>query len=759
MKELSNNLLEFVVIPTYELFYNQDTSYGVYRFYSTEEIPYAKKTNVNMNIFNDKDEFGYESCLIGKCQQLSIMIPYTVQARPEYNDKRKQWQYVVKNIIIIKPKTIEEQQQFLQAIVTEKQARSILEVYPNIVQQILDNEEIDIEPIKGIGQSKFDKIKEKVVNNYGFGDILVLLKPLGVTENMIKKLLKEESNMVLLREKLLKNPYCLTELNGLGFKRVDGLALKLNPDLEVSDYRTVACINYVLEKFADEVGHTWVFKKTLIKHIKEMIPNCKDNFKNIIESEKEKKEFILIQEYNGEEIVGLKKYFNLEKSVLNKVMKIYNSGNRYNEVNLLSSIEKTNKQNGFNLTEEQISVIKKTVDNNVVLVTGKGGTGKTSVVKAILNTFSHYRIGMCALSARAARRMVEVTGFREAKTIHRLLEFNKIGFQRNEENPLSEDIIIIDEASMINAFLFNSLLKAVKPYAKIIIVFDHGQLPPIGVGNVATDLLSSTVLPVIRLNTVHRQAQKSGILMDANNIRENKSPFANLQVNMTTGELKDMHYMFRNDQEQLNSIALSLFYKLLDNGYSLDDIAIIVPRKAKCINSCFAINKEIQSKLLKNEVRFILKEEEKIYLGAKLIQRKNDYEKNVVNGEIGYLTNIKEDGSFEITFDSDKIVGYKKFETADLDLAYAITIHSSQGGQYKKVIVVLDQSHYILLDACLLYTAMTRAIEECWVISEVESFTKCVTENKNEKRQTYLCQLIKEYEELNEKLNKLNTID
>jgi exodeoxyribonuclease V alpha subunit len=355
--------------------------------------------------------------------------------------------------------------------------------------------------------------------------------------------------------------------------------------------------------------------------------------------------------------------------------------------------------------------------------------------------------------------MVEVTGFREAKTIHRLLEFNKIGFQRNEENPLSEDIIIIDEASMINAFLFNSLLKAVKPYAKIIIVFDHGQLPPIGVGNVATDLLSSTVLPVIRLNTVHRQAQKSGILMDANNIRENKSPFANLQVNMTTGELKDMHYMFRNDQEQLNSIALSLFYKLLDNGYSLDDIAIIVPRKAKCINSCFAINKEIQSKLLKNEVRFILKEEEKIYLGAKLIQRKNDYEKNVVNGEIGYLTNIKEDGSFEITFDSDKIVGYKKFETADLDLAYAITIHSSQGGQYKKVIVVLDQSHYILLDACLLYTAMTRAIEECWVISEVESFTKCVTENKNEKRQTYLCQLIKEYEELNEKLNKLNTID
>lgn len=746
-----NNQYQFLAITTREIFFNEESNFGIYKFLTSTKLPYALKTKLDKKIsefFSSEDV--YTSTLLGVSQRLTTQTEYSVKATLERNEKYNQWQWKINSISANVPKSIEQQQRFLRAVVTENQANTLLSIYPNVIQMILDQEDIDLSCVKGIKEISFNRIREKVVNTYGMIDIVTMLLPLGVTIAMVKKLMNDEPNPELLKEKLLKNPYILTKIKGLGFKKVDALALKISPHFLKSDYRTISCITYVLEEIGDSDGHSWMTRKQMIEKVKELIPECSENFKSIINSQKENNSynFLYVEDdvYDGDDSfqrIALKSFYNIEKYIYNKLTAVYNSPNVYGNVNVEKAIKTTNEQNGFDLTDEQIGALHNSKNKNISLLTGNAGTGKTAVTKALLNMFSGYNIAMCALSARAARRMVEVTGFNNAKTIHRLLEFQKDGFKRDEKDPLDEDIIIIDEASMISSLLFYNLLSAVKPNAKVIIIFDNGQLPPIGAGNVASDLLESKTFPITKLTKIHRQAQKSAIITDANKIRENIAPFDDYELSITRGALQDMHYAFRNDNVQLNNIAIGLYKNLLDKGLTVDDIVIIVPRKQDCINSCFEINKKIQKMVIKESDLFLKKGELTIYLGAKVIQKVNDYEKNVVNGEIGFLTKINKDFSFEITFDNTKVVAYTSSDISQIDLAYAISIHSSQGGQYKKVIVVIDKTHYILLDSCLLYTAITRAIEEGWVIAIPDAFNRCITENKNIKRQTFLSEFVK----------------
>jgi exodeoxyribonuclease V alpha subunit len=347
--------------------------------------------------------------------------------------------------------------------------------------------------------------------------------------------------------------------------------------------------------------------------------------------------------------------------------------------------------------------------------------------------------------------------------MHRALKFDGKEFTHNEENPLPNDVVVLDEFSMVNVQLTLSLLKAVKNGSMLFLVFDHAQLPAIGAGSVAYDLLEYPKYNTSRYTQVHRQSQMSGILSDSNTIRKNKSPIKQYDKSITTGELKDMTYFFRKSQEEINNLAIKYYLGGVEK-YGVDNINIITARKDKVLNSAELINKVIQDKINPQiEGQYIMNNYKTIdfRLNDRVIHKVNDRERDVYNGDTGVVVEIGRDYvgdsmqdimivDYGMEYNDDgkelgrKLVQYTKSDLDDLRLSYAGTVHSWQGSENKAIIVVLDSSAYVLLDSTMLYTAITRAKERCLLITDVNSFKTCIRENKTIIRNTYLKEFLKE---------------
>jgi exodeoxyribonuclease V alpha subunit len=737
------NEYKFKIIPQAERYYSENTYYGVYVFKTQNEIPHCKI--YQEDIFNaDDNDKSFIGNLCGNMQRLYIGSEYNVIATLDFNKKYKSWQYKPKIISAIVPDNQEQEKLFLQSLLTSNQTDTLLKEYPNIVQDVINGvDKVDTSKLKGIGDITWKNIKDKILNNYIISDILVLLQPLGVTFNTIKKLLNYESNPTLLKQKLIENPYIMTEVSGLGFKKVDALAIKINPKIRLSKQRVYAYIKYYFTELGEQEGHTWVLQSQLDMNVNNELSECKDIYGNIIEFEKEHGEFL----YFENDKVGLKKYHDIEENTYNILLGL-NKYKRSWNFKIEEGIKEAENQQGFTYTEEQINVIKNALKSNVAIIAGKAGTGKTSIARGLLNVYkiSGYSIAATAFSAKAAQRITEATGF-DSSTIHRLLGAQGIStFQFNSENPLYYDVIFLDEASMVNVSIFYNLVKAIKQGSRLIICGDNRQLPPIGYGNVFDDLLKKNkYFNINQLTHIHRQAEKSGILLDANKIREGQYPIPKPQLKIVSGELQDMVYMFRDDPAALQSIAIKTYLKSIKTD-GIDNVVLITPRKKNCPNSTNELNKILQDKIIKDDVPFLNYGSTKYKLGAKVIQRKNNYEKNVFNGEIGYITKIYKDTErnidcFNVEYKMNDIVKkieYTRNELDQIELAYALTVHVSQGSGYKTVIVLIDNSDYIMLDSCLLYTAITRAKERCLLLAEPSAFKKCINTNKTINRQTWL---------------------
>lgn len=739
--------IKFKCVPVTERFYSEDSSYGVFVFHTKDDIP--KYDDVPENTF-DSDLYAKNtkmSVLAGNMQQLYLGVEYEVTATLEYNAKYKSYQYKPKIVTATKPKSEQQQKCFLKSIVSEKQAETIIEHYPNIVQDIVEgNDNVDVSILKGIGDKTYAKIKEKVLDNYVISDILVLLQPLGVTFSKIKKLISNEPNPTLLKEKLISNPYIMLEIKGFGFKTVDQLALKLNPEIKVSSKRTYAFINYYFTDMGNNQGHTWTTVDSLECAIRDNINECMETFHKIIDSEKEIEKVL---HFEGDK-VGLLRYYENERNIFGilKSLQSYKSL-KISEKDINDGILQSEKDQGFPLTEEQRQLVIKSMNYNVVIVTGSAGTGKTSVSRAILNVYkkANYSISCCALSAMAAQRIIEATGF-QASTIHRLLGYNSTGFIYNYENPLDCDVLFVDECSMINAYIFYAVVCAVKEGKKIVLCGDNKQLPPIGYGNVFNDLLhKSEEFTVLRLTKVLRQAEDSGILMDANKIRKGIYPIGQPELKIINGKLKDMIYMFRDTREGMTRIAINTYMKSIQED-GINNVAIIVPRRKNCENSTDEINKKIVDLVCNKMEKSVKFGNKTFYVGSKVTQMDNNYDKNVFNGEIGYITKIEEvtdenEKNVYITVkytmnNETKYVVYQRKELDQIDFAYALTVHKTQGQSIKTVIIIIDMTHYTLLDTCLLYTAITRAKKRCLLLAEPKAFKMCMENNKSKTRNTWL---------------------
>jgi exodeoxyribonuclease V alpha subunit len=468
--------------------------------------------------------------------------------------------------------------------------------------------------------------------------------------------------------------------------------------------------------------------------------------------------------YQEDEKIGLKHYRDVEENIFEilKEKTLYDNSKFYfTDDEIEYAIKQAEKEQGFTYVEEQMKSIYDALRSNVAVISGKAGVGKTSISRAILNAYKNREmsISAMALSAKAAQRISEATGL-IATTIHRGLGAKGLTkFTYDHDNPLQTDVVFVDESSMINARLFYDLVCAIGENTRLILSGDHAQLPPLGYGCIFSDILSrEDVFTSIQLTKVMRQAEKSGILSDANLIRDGVNPIKTPELKIIHGELQDMYYMFRTNRENLQSIAIKTFLKSIETD-GIDEVVIATPRKHDCINSANEINKIIQDKLVGSN-EYIDKTYVKFHLGAKVRQTVNNYEKNIFNGEIGYITNIyklREGNKYEeicdVTFKDlrtgdNKIISYRKNELDQLDLSYAMTVHALQGSGYKTVVGIIDNTHYSLLDTCLLYTLITRAKQRCLLLAEPDAFLKCLRTNNNITRQTWLKLIDKENNEL-----------
>lgn len=740
-----DEIYKFTAIITYEQYYSDDSTWGVFGFSTKDDIPFFTKSTKTFDPFGDNNSANDTddrkmSKLAGKMQHLVVGGEYVVKAKYK-KDKKYGDQYTPIAIYAIIPQSRETQLLFLKSMIPEWMADNLINAYPNVVNDVANGtlKTIDYSLVKGVREITWNKIKEKIINNYLISDIISMLKPIGVTYAMIKKLLSEEPNPVLLKQELEKNPYIMTKIDGIGFRKCDDLALKLKPELIDSTQRLVAFIQYYFKDLGESKGHTWCSEKILRAAISNNIYECCNRVDWLLENN----DFLHID--NGR--IGLKYYYDIEMQIYHLILnksKIETTINISDEA-IDKAIKHAEEEQGFDYVVEQLDTIHKSLHRTVSLITGKAGTGKTSIMRAIVKAYmeNNYMMTASALSAMAAQRITEATEF-PAMTIHRTLGCQGLNdFTYNKDNHLITDVAFLDEGSMVNASLFLHWLEAIGDNTRIIISGDHKQLPPIGFGNVFSDLIEMFDDSVVsKLVKPMRQAEKSGILVDANKIRENINPISEkLQPRIIHGELQDMYYMFRTNRQSLFNIAIKTFIKSVESD-GIDNVVIAVPRRKDCLNSTSEINKVIQNELLGDVLESIEGFDTTFKLGAKVMQTVNDYDKNVFNGEIGYVTKISEryDGKkkeeyCEVTytdiFGKDKIIEYTKKELTALDLAYAMTVHKLQGAGRKTVIGIIDNTHHQLLDNCMLYTLLTRAKKRCLLLAEPEAFLQCIRTSHN----------------------------
>lgn len=722
-----------------ERYYNEETCFGVYEFTTITSDDDPK--NISIDI------------LSGEVQQLVVGNTYEVKAKCVYNSKYKSWQY--------QPVSVKEeiefnennQRNFLLSILTENQVESLLSVYPNIVNKVINEEDIDLTKVKGIGEVKWKKCKDKIIENYNISDILAILSPLGVTYNTVKKLVQSEERPELLKQKLLKNPYMMTKIKGLGFKKVDDLALKLEPNLRQSTERIVHFIKYYFTEVGKNEGHTYVTLDTLKREVSNNISECMSLYDDFIASQKRADLFLHFKD----DKVGLKEYYDNELSIMKLIDNLYN-GTFKTISNYEDIIKRVEIEQGFDFNDEQIKVINQSVNKPVVLITGKAGSGKTSITKALLNIFkdNSLNISCCALSAKAAQRITEATGF-TSSTIHRLLGCQGEKFFYNKNNLLCCDALLIDEFSMVNIEVALSLFSAIKKGTRVIICGDNRQLPPIGYGNIFNDLLNlkASKYDVYKLKKVHRQAEDSGILVDANKIRDGVDPLPVKETRVVSGKNKDMVYRFGDNRETLRQVAIRSYLNAVESN-GIDNAVIITPRRDSCVNSVTEINNIIQNELIPNTAKQVKYLNQVYKVGAKIIQRANNYKKDVFNGEIGMITDIvfADNGKIQDSIikceyknladkTEKKLIEYEYSELNQIQLAYALTAHLSQGSGYNCVVAIIDNTDYVLLDNCLLYTILTRAKKKCLLLAEPSAYRRAIRTNHTTSRQTWLSLLYK----------------
>lgn len=646
----------------------------------------------------------------------------------------------------------EKQKEFLSNIINENLVDKLFDMYEDVIS-LLEKKDIEsLVKVKGIKKATALRIIEEYEDAKDYSSIFTELGRLGLSHIMIKKLVEFYHSPDRVVEIIKNNPYDLVKINGIGFKKADEIALQVG--IGFNDYRRIKgfLIHTLIEQ--GEMGKSYLQYNELMGFIYNTLGHVEqDAINQTAESLIKNKEIVVLDNGN---VIALKRYYDLEQKIFKELIRIRDANSNFTYKNTYEVIAEVEDEQGFKFTEEQLDTIKQGTLHNVLAITGLAGAGKSSTAKGICALHSNYDIIAVALSGKASVRITEATGL-PASTIHRALGWSMGDFTYDKNNPLPCDILLIDEATMINGDLFLALLEAVPDGAKVIMMGDVQQLTPIGNCQVYADILNSNVIAVSKLTKPHRQALESGIIPTSISVANQEQIFkSTFEGNIILGNLQDMELDIEKEPINIDDKVVSHFMKHFQRLKDLMELQIVVAMRMRGSLSCYNLNTKIQKlvnfninsdEYIKIHLEGKGNEEKyyKLFVGDKVINTKNNYncfnsegEKTpVFNGNIGIIKEI-EDGTCVVDFIGIGEITLSKEATKNLELAYACTTHKMQGSGYDTVIVAIDSTSFILNNAELLYTAMTRAKKYCVLVGKNSAIRGCISKREVKTKQTFL---------------------
>ncbi|MGD8472188.1 MAG: ATP-dependent RecD-like DNA helicase [Desulfobacterales bacterium] len=579
---------------------------------------------------------------------------------------------------------------------------------------IIENHINRLAEVKGIAEKSIAKIAKAWEAQKDIREVMIFLQSHGVSSAYASKIFKRYGDRSIAVVK--QNPYRLaTDIFGIGFLKADSIAKELGFSND-SEVRVEAGVVYTLHQLSED-GHVYFPYQPLIQRCREILGVGRQPVDRAIGNLSKAKQIILEDINEGDthfrqnnKAVYLTRFHQCETGIASRLRALLSAPKSTRKVDSARAIQWVQQQLSFQPAEKQKDAIRLALENKVMIITGGPGTGKTTIIRAILKIFSQMKINilLAAPTGRAAKRMSEMTGH-EAKTIHRLLEYSihKHGFQRNEKNPLDCDLLIIDETSMIDTILMHHLLKAIPATTTCIFVGDVNQLPSVGPGNVLNDMIACGAVAVVELNEIFRQARTSRIVVNAHKINEGKLPAFDQSELFDPNN--DFYFIEQDDAQKVLEIILELVKRRIPQRFgfdALEDIQVLTPMH-KGIVGAANLNDQLQS-VLNPGNGGISRGDRTLRVNDKVMQIRNNYEKVVFNGDIGRITVIRpEERQVTVSFDNRPVV-YDFSELDEMVLAYAVSVHKSQGSEYPVVILPILTQHYILLQRNLIYTAVTR---------------------------------------------------
>lgn len=633
-----------------------------------------------------------------------------------------------------------------------KFAKRIVEKFGKDTLDVIEECPDELLKVSGIGKVRVDRIKTSWQEQKEIKNIMLFLQSHEVSTSHATKIFKTYGSESI--EIVKENPYRLADdIWGIGFKTADSIAQKMGIEKE-KFVRLRSGIFYTLNKLA-ESGHCYANRQQLLEKAQELLEVEESEIQVTLDEMLRTNDVIKDEDLEHEvEAIYLPPYFFSETGCAKRLIRLMSMMGKI-KINPKQIVEQVIEESKITYDEIQLEAVRTAISSKVMVLTGGPGTGKTTTTLGIISAYQQAgcQILLAAPTGRAAKRMSEATGM-EAKTIHRLLEYKPPeGYQKNEEKPLEGDVLILDECSMVDIMLMYNLLKAIPEHMSLILVGDIDQLPSVGAGNVLRDIIDSGSVPVVRLTRIFRQAQGSRIIMNAHRINKGEA------IDMRGGKDADFFFATKETNQEVVETVVQYCKTNLPRYYHVDpleDIQVLTPMQR---GECGAVNLNQVLQEAMNPTNIFLRRGGTQYrLHDKVMQIRNDYDKEVFNGDIGMIVKVNmEDRELTVKFDDREVV-YDVTELDELSLAYAVTIHKSQGSEYPIVVMPFTMSHFVMLQRNLLYTGVTRAKKILVLVGEKKAVFYAIKNETTTGRNTGLRQRLevrsKEHQEIENQIQQ-----
>ncbi len=591
----------------------------------------------------------------------------------------------------------------------EKTADRLVARFGSQVLDILDSDPTRLLEVEGIGAAKLKTIVSSWQEKREVRGLMLFLQTHGVATTFAHRIFRHYGVSAV--QRLRANPYDLAyDIHGIGFRTADEVALKLG-FAEDAPQRLEAGVEYCLRQVADGAGHMFLPRPTLVEEAAKLL-GCHDLelIEEQVDALVERKRLMTepLPEKGVPEAVFLSYFYRTEREIASRLRGLLDHVSRIDPDKISKAVEREEARQSLTLSQEQREAVESACGHKVSIITGGPGTGKTTITRVVVRALKALglKISLAAPTGRAAKRLAEATGF-TATTLHRLLRYQPAtGFEFNEEKKLSADVMVVDEVSMLDCGLCLSLLRALPLTCRLVFVGDENQLPSVGAGNVLGDMIESGVVPAVRLTHIYRQARESMIVVNAHRINEGEFPLGSPHAPPKA----DFFWVEKEDLAELQTLILRMVCERIPEAYGLDpmtDVQVLTPMHKGEVGT-IALNRLLQERLNAGG-RELVRGQRAYRAGDRILQLRNNYDKEVFNGDLGRILDFDtKDETLKAEFDGRE-VEYGFDELDEIGLAYAISVHKSQGSEYPAVVMPVVAQHYMLLQRNLIYTGLTRA--------------------------------------------------